>query len=240
VALALHGYLSLAEEIDDTLDSVVVSLGASIGEWGDRQCVGHLRNLQVADEARVPLHLIELLLLVEDKRFWLHSGVDPIAIMRAAYLQTRNRGRLQGASTIPEQLLKSPMRRARVLGERGGRALRSCIAFPSDRFGTLLRYLDAVYLGRGTHGFARAATAYFQRPVLDLTAGQSFFLVERVALPSRVRGARIRNMLARRIVRDVVGSDLASLPEIYRTQFGEESGTIVQDVVRELKVKHGR
>src|ERR1700722_6301003 len=51
----------------------------------------------------VPTHLVEFILLIEDKRFALHFGLDPIAIVRSL-LANLSRRSLQGGSTIPQQL----------------------------------------------------------------------------------------------------------------------------------------
>src|SRR5438105_1199831 len=45
-----------------------------------------------------------ILFAVEDKRFLIHPGIDPVAIIRAAILRTLQLGRPQGASTISQQL----------------------------------------------------------------------------------------------------------------------------------------
>lgn len=66
-----------------------------------------------------PDHFVEMLFLVEDKRFSVHLGVDPIAIARAMAFNLR-RGSLQGASTIAQQNVRDSLR-----GERYGQVFAS-------------------------------------------------------------------------------------------------------------------
>src|SRR5713101_5974719 len=51
-----------------------------------------------------PCYFVELLLWVEDKRFAVHPGVDPAAVVRATLFNFGGRRALQGASTISQQI----------------------------------------------------------------------------------------------------------------------------------------
>lgn len=66
---------------------------------------------------RTPSYFLEMLLLVEDKRFAIHFGIDPIAIARALIFDMRG-GALQGASTIAQQVYN-------IRQSRGGKRSRT-------------------------------------------------------------------------------------------------------------------
>ncbi|HLA50143.1 MAG TPA: transglycosylase domain-containing protein, partial [Thermodesulfovibrionia bacterium] len=55
---------------------------------------------------KIPEHLIKAVVAVEDSRFWVHKGVDYIAIVRAAFKDILAGGIKEGASTITQQLAK--------------------------------------------------------------------------------------------------------------------------------------
>src|SRR3546814_13880401 len=75
--------------------SVIVSLGPSFGKW--------------LSYNQIPQVMVDAMVSTEDKRYYMHPGVDPIGLTRAAWLAVANRGsgrRLQGASTITHQVAR--------------------------------------------------------------------------------------------------------------------------------------
>jgi membrane peptidoglycan carboxypeptidase len=176
-----------------------------------------------------------MVLALEDKRFWLHFGVDPIAIARALLMLTRERGRLQGGSAIAEQLIKMrcPALRSRSFLGRGVRAaLGICLTLSAKRSHLLRHYLDRVYFGRNFYGSSAASLGYFSVPITEVSAAHSFFLAERIALPNSFRPMRIQNILSRQIVRYVLGAEITSLPGLYGRWFGTVAEGEVQVIVR--------
>ncbi|MGR4001345.1 MAG: penicillin-binding protein 1A [Alphaproteobacteria bacterium] len=147
---------------------------------------------EYAEEKRifVPVEAIPPLikyafLSAEDKSFYSHYGVDPLAVARAAVTNLRNAGeerRLVGASTITQQVAKNFLLSNQVSYERKIReailALRLERALSKDRI--LELYLNEIYLGRGSYGVAAAALDYFGKPLRDLDLDEAAFLA---ALP---------------------------------------------------------
>jgi membrane peptidoglycan carboxypeptidase len=211
--------------------SVPVAWVASLGEGGRLASV-----TEFAARARLPSHLVHLVLLVEDKRFWIHSGTDPLAVLRAAYMNLRKRGRKQGGSTIPEQLVKMKSdRNDRTLAGRAGRSLSAIqMVAKTSRRDLLDEYLRKVYLGRDVHGVREGAQFYFSKDPMELTIGESFFLAERIALPNIVRAGRIRNLLQRAQVQSIVCSEFHRLPSIYGACFSDGAEDTIERVVNEL------
>ena len=137
--------------------------------------------------ADVPEDLIRAIVSVEDSRFWLHQGIDYIAIVRAI-VQDIYAGRIkQGASTITQQLAKvvflSPERTiTRKLKE-------ATLAFRLEKSLTkeeiLEIYLNKIYFGHGAYGVEMAARAYFGKPVSEVSLAEAALICGLVKAPSR-------------------------------------------------------
>lgn len=158
--------------------------------------------------AAVPLSRIapvvrEAAVATEDERFYQHSGVDLIALLRAVPFDLSHLSFAQGASTIDEQLAKvmylggndhSASRKAEdvVLGYRLGHRYRHETI--------LAAYLNVVYLGEGQYGVANASRHYFGREARRLTLSQGSLLIGLIQGPSlydpqsNPRGARLRQI----------------------------------------------
>ena len=121
----------------------------------------------------------------EDQNFWLHRGVDPLAIVRAATFDLTHMGqgrRPVGASTITQQVAKNMLLDNQVSLARKAReailAMRIEQNLPKERI--LELYLNEIYLGMGSYGVVAAAQAYFNKPLDKLTLPEAAFLA---ALP---------------------------------------------------------
>jgi penicillin-binding protein 1B len=55
----------------------------------------------------VPSLLVKAILAIEDERFFRHRGVDPVAIMRAIWVNVTSGAIVQGGSTLTQQLMKN-------------------------------------------------------------------------------------------------------------------------------------
>jgi membrane peptidoglycan carboxypeptidase len=153
-----------------------------------------------------PVHFIEMLLLVEDKRFTIHFGIDPISIVRALVFDLRG-SVLQGGSTIPQQLYNVRFPRTqRPLRDRtlSYKLRQSAWAISNttklSKVSILTEYVAGIYFGRSYYGLDSAANGYFRTAKTQLSAEQSFFLVERIAAPNRISPQRIANLLLRRAI----------------------------------------
>jgi penicillin-binding protein 1A len=121
----------------------------------------------------------------EDRNFYQHKGVDPLAIARAAVtnLMLRERGkRLIGASTITQQVAKNMLLDNEVSFAR--KAKEAILAFRIEK--TLSKdqilelYMNQIYLGLGAYGVASASETYYNKPLDQLTLAEAAFLA---ALP---------------------------------------------------------
>jgi membrane peptidoglycan carboxypeptidase len=176
-----------------------------------------------------PRHFFEMLLYVEDKRFLIHPGFDPLAIVRSLIFDLRGRA-LQGGSTICQQLYN--VERERDLLKPTSRTISYKIAqaiwathqeLRTSKIKILDRYISSVYWGRSYYGLDSAAQGYFCASRSTLTPAQSFFLAERIANPNRFLPRRISNLLGRDVIAATLlenGTSVTEVAEIYAQIFG--------------------
>ena len=137
----------------------------------------------------MPRQLIHAYISAEDKNFYSHPGVDPMALARAVvqnlgYVVRGQRRRFVGASTITQQVAKNFLVGSeRTLTRKIREALiafRLEATFSKDYI--LELYLNQIYLGRGVYGVAAAALAYFGKRLDELSVEEMAFLA---ALPKK-------------------------------------------------------
>jgi penicillin-binding protein 1C len=117
----------------------------------------------------------------EDQRFYRHFGVDPLAVLRAAWLNVRAGGVVSGASTIPMQIARmaEPGPRTIVSKVRESfRALQLEARFSKDEL--LEIYLNLTPYGGNVEGIGTAAWFYFGKEPGQLSLGEIALLT---ALP---------------------------------------------------------
>lgn len=135
----------------------------------------------------MPRRVIQAFLAAEDKNFFVHNGIDPVSIVGAAVRNARNIAagndrRLQGASTITQQVAKNMLLTSERRIERKIReallSMRIERALPKVRI--LELYLNEIYLGNRSFGVASAALNYFNKALDELTLEEAAYLA---ALP---------------------------------------------------------
>ena len=122
---------------------------------------------------QIPKLMKDSLLAVEDTRFASHGGIDPIGIGRAA-LSMMTGGRMQGASTITQQVARTFFLNRSVTPERKLKeamlALRIESQLSKDQI--LELYMNQIYLGGRAYGFEAAAQSYFGKTLSALSAAE--------------------------------------------------------------------
>lgn len=132
--------------------------------------------------------LIKALIAVEDSRYFEHSGIDPIGVVRAAVVDLRAGGRRQGASTITMQLARNLFLTPERSLERKFRE--ALLAMDIERLFSkdeiLEFYLNQIYFGSGAYGAQAASTQYFGRSAVGLTPAQAALLAGLPQAPSEL------------------------------------------------------
>lgn len=153
------------------------------------------RRLPVALDG-LPEPVWRAVLAAEDHRFFDHSGLDAIAIARAALANLRAGGVAQGGSTLTQQLVKMrDLSPRRSFGRKVSEAVRAlALEAEYDKRVILESYLDHVYLGHveglAVHGVGAAARAYFSKSAAELDLGEAALLAAIIQGPNRLSPLR--------------------------------------------------
>jgi membrane peptidoglycan carboxypeptidase len=135
--------------------------------------------------------LPEAIIAIEDRNFYSEPGVDPGGVTRAAMIDWRAHGKVEGASTITQQLVKIRLVGADPTMDRKVRE--ALMSFEVERTYSkrqiLEMYLNNVFFGNSAWGGAAAAKIYFHKETKDLD------LAEAAMLAGLVRGPTMYNPL---------------------------------------------
>lgn len=155
--------------------TILVSLGPSYGEW-----------LAYED---IPRTMVDAMVAVEDRRFRMHPGIDPIGIVRGQWRAFQNRGtgrRTEGGSTITQQLARNIFLNNSYTVSRKIREMILALAmerkFSKDEI--LELYLNKVYFGGGAYGIDAASRKFFGHDAKSLSLAEAAVIAGLVKAPS--------------------------------------------------------
>lgn len=138
------------------------------------------------DLEEVPEHVQEAFVMTEDKRFYSHSGVDFRSIVRAVYKDIIARDKVEGGSTITQQLAKNLFLTNDKSWLRKTKEV--MIALYLEREFTkseiLEMYLNVIYFGQGQYGIEAASNKFFYKSVEDLNLEEAALLAGLVNAPN--------------------------------------------------------
>lgn len=140
----------------------------------------------------LPEHVSQAVIAIEDQRFYMHPGFDPIGFTRAMAANIKAGRFVQGGSTLTQQLAKnlflsSDRTITRKLREMG-MALWLEYKFHKDEI--LELYLNRVYFGHQAYGIDQAARRYFGKEAKELTLSEAAMLAGALKAPSLLNPKR--------------------------------------------------
>jgi penicillin-binding protein 1A len=143
----------------------------------------HRRDVPLAD---IPVDLQHAFVAVEDHRFFLHPGVDPIALGRAVFRNLRNQGTVEGGSTLTQQLARTLFLSNRKSYGRKVReaALAVMIDSQLSKQQILELYLNRIYLSAGVYGVETMSQHLFRRPAKSLNLAECALIAGLARAPS--------------------------------------------------------
>jgi len=155
--------------------------------------------------SQAPMNLLKTLILVEDRRFYEHHGIDPRAVGRALWANLRAGRTIQGGSTLTQQLVKNFfLSNERTLWRKLNEAIMSVLLEIHYQKNEILEaYLNEIYLGqdggRAIHGFGLASQFYFDKNVEKLNLSEIATLVALIRGPNYYHPQKApKRLLARR------------------------------------------
>ena len=150
--------------------------------------LGDQRRIYVPYD-QIPPVVAQAFVSAEDRLFWVHPGINPLAILRAAVVDIarfHSGHRPLGASTITEQVVKNMLLDNRITF--AAKIKEAILALRVEQVMTkqqiLALYLNEIYLGDNAYGVAAAAQAYFAQPLSKLDIAQAASLASLPKAPT--------------------------------------------------------
>ena len=152
--------------------------GATLAEYGEER-------RRIVKLTEVPPVVRQAILAAEDSNFYEHSGVDWLAVLRAAYTNATT-GSRQGAGTITMQVARNFFltREQTILRKANEVALTYKIEQELTKDQILELYINQIFLGQRAYGFAAAAQVYYGKPLASITAAEAAMLAGLPKAPS--------------------------------------------------------
>jgi len=144
-------------------------------------------NRVLTPYSKIPKHMIDMVMAVEDREFMNHWGVNVRRIVSAMLINITRWRIAQGASTVTQQLARMLFLNRKQTFERKIKEAMTAVklerAYSKEEI--IQMYLNEYYFGWGAYGIAAAARTYFNKSVEELTVGDCAFLVGLFKGPSR-------------------------------------------------------
>ena len=142
----------------------------------------------VVELDKIPEHVRNAFLAAEDASFRQHEGIDYLGMMRAFYEAVFYGSRLEGTSTITQQVVKNLLLTPK---RKVSRKIKEIILAKEleenlSKNDILYLYLNTIYLGHGNYGIEEAARFYFGKPAQKLTVAEAAVLAGMPQAPSNL------------------------------------------------------
>jgi penicillin-binding protein 1A len=126
----------------------------------------------------IPTKLQQAFIATEDARYYSHKGIDPRGIGRALFEDLKSGRKVQGGSTITQQLVKNRFfsHEKNLIRKVMEMAYAIRIEQQYNKQQILELYLNSIYLGHGAWGVEAASRVYFGKSVRDLSVHQAALL----------------------------------------------------------------
>ncbi|MCP3901987.1 MAG: PBP1A family penicillin-binding protein [Desulfobacteraceae bacterium] len=204
---------------------------------------------------RVSKNFINAILAVEDHKFYEHHGINKLRTLKALYITLFKPGKIQGASTITQQLSKnlffsfeqSYLRKFKEL------LVSLQIETTSTKDEILHAYINQIHFGAGTQGIEKASRVFFGKSASDLSLSEAALLAGLPKSPTEYnpyknyeKAIKRRNIVLKRMEDIGFISELQKMavietkPELSREHADSRTGSYYLDaLIKELIQKYG-
>jgi len=163
----------------------------------------------VALDAIAP-DLQHAVIAVEDHRFYRHFGIDPVGLGRAVWRDARGADRMEGGSTLTQQLARTLfLSNKRTLGRKAQEAVLALLLEQELTKNQILElYLNRIYLSGGVYGVETMSRNLFGKPASAVTLPEAALIAGLIRAPSalspwsNLEGAIERSHVVLRRMRD--------------------------------------
>ena len=227
-------------------------------EFFDRN--GNLLDIRYSKQNRlyvkyknIPPRIIETLIATEDTSFFTEPGININAILRALITDIKAGRKVEGASTITQQLVRNLYLSRKKTIQRKLKEI--MISLKVEHFLTkeqiLERYLNQIYLGHGYYGIKTAALGYFHKNLNQLTLKEIAMLIALPKGPSlydptkhyELNIQRANSILKRMFLLGWISEDefkkaLLERPKVYNYMIKPKAQWAVDEAIRRLIKKY--
>lgn len=147
---------------------------------------GNIRRTVIPFD-KIPTHLKESVIAMEDQNFYSHFGISPTSIIRAVFINIFSGEFKQGGSTITQQLVKNTFLTSEKTLVRKIKewVLAVKVEFKYSKDEILGFYLNQVPFGSNAYGIEAASQAYFDKRAENLDIAESAYLASMLQAPTR-------------------------------------------------------
>jgi penicillin-binding protein 1A len=210
------------------------------------QVVMHLGEQESVPLARVSPDFINAIVATEDHLFFQHHGINKLRTLKALYVTLFEPGRVEGASTITQQLAKNLFFSFEQSFSRKFKEL--LVSFQIEathsKAEILEVYINQIHFGAGAQGVEKAADTFFGKSARDLTLPEAALLAGLPKSPSAYNPFRhMDRALTRRqvvlqrmketgyITTDQAAAAASIIPELNREKRDARSGSYFLDAL---------
>ncbi len=153
------------------------------------ETAGNVGRKQPVSYNQFPKYLIDGAVAAEDKTYFTNPGIDPVAMLRAAFQNLKYGQIVSGGSTITQQLARiAVIADKSIYSHNWLRKIRESLiairlTLVYSKQDILTQYLNNVYFGHLAYGAQAAARTYFHKDVSQLSLAQSAYLVSLISTP---------------------------------------------------------
>jgi len=136
---------------------------------------------------KIPRHLVDAVVSVEDDQFWNHSGVDLYALMAAVYEVVTTGRKTRGGSTITMQVARNFFLSPEQTYARKFNEILLALKIESElsKEKIMELYLNKIFLGHRAYGISAASQVYYDKKLPELTLAQAAMIAGLPKAPSK-------------------------------------------------------
>ncbi|MCB0355623.1 MAG: PBP1A family penicillin-binding protein [Bdellovibrionales bacterium] len=202
---------------------------------------------------QIPKHVIHAFISAEDDSFFDHGGINYQAILRAFVANIKAGRKVQGGSTITQQVARSLLLSREKTYSRKIKEIILSYRMENNlkKEEILWLYLNQIYLGQGSYGVEAASRIYFRKPLAEVTIAEAALLAGLPQAPSRYSPIynptaaknRQRYVLKRMAEEGYVSEEIANAEmekplQIFVRKDYKELAPFYLETVRQLLIKH--
>ena len=200
----------------------------------------------------IPKNVVQAFLAAEDDQFFEHRGINFQGLLRAAIVNMRAGYKVQGGSTITQQVAKTLFLTSERSYSRKVKDILLALQIEKNltKEEILYLYLNQIYFGESAHGIEMAAQTYFKKPVKQLNLAEAALLAglpkapseySPVRNPSRAKERQIyvlNRMADVKFITKIQAEEAIKEPvKVYLKEDYEMSAPFYLETVRQLLVK---